>query len=178
MSYSRAGVEKFTIIDDLPDIDDLESSSGYNGPRANQPGADPPSDAKLSKFIRGSHVTPKNSGMHAMERYEEMPQQHMDPRTTHDVDSRMDQHMMDPRMGQHVDPRMGQHMMGQHMMGQHMMGQHMRAPTCLEIADHVANCPVCSSLYKNDRTMYVLGLGIFLLTILCLFLWKKVIDTY
>ena len=43
MSYSTANTQKFTLIDDLPDLDDLE---GYSNNKQ---------DDKYSKFIRKSH---------------------------------------------------------------------------------------------------------------------------
>jgi hypothetical protein len=45
---------------------------------------------------------------------------------------------------------------------------------CMSVADHTANCPVCSKLYKCDKTLYVLF--IIVLAALCAILVKKVMD--
>lgn len=46
--------------------------------------------------------------------------------------------------------------------------------SCLEIAEHVQKCPICSRFYDNDRSMY--WVAIFLLGILCVYLLKKLIE--
>ena len=47
-------------------------------------------------------------------------------------------------------------------------------PSCLEVAEHIVNCPICSQLYKNDRTIYIVIIVI--LTIVCLLLLKKILN--
>jgi hypothetical protein len=44
--------------------------------------------------------------------------------------------------------------------------------TCLQIAMHVKNCPICSNVYKSDSTIYILIIVI--LSILSLLLIKKI----
>ena len=48
------------------------------------------------------------------------------------------------------------------------------SPTCLEIADHVMACPICSIFYKNDNTIYIVS--IIVLAIICILLLKKVLG--
>lgn len=48
------------------------------------------------------------------------------------------------------------------------------SPTCLEIADHVGACPICSRFYKNDNTIYIIAIVI--LAIICILLLKKVLN--
>jgi hypothetical protein len=48
------------------------------------------------------------------------------------------------------------------------------SPTCLDIANHVETCPICSKFYKNDRTIYIII--IVLLSIVCILLLKKVLN--
>ena len=48
MSYFTANTQKFTLIDDLPDLDDLEGNKV---------------DDKYSKFLRNNHTTPIQAGM-------------------------------------------------------------------------------------------------------------------
>lgn len=47
---------------------------------------------------------------------------------------------------------------------------------CIEIAEHIRYCPICSKFYDNDKSMYVIV--IILLLITCIILLKKVIENY
>ena len=45
---------------------------------------------------------------------------------------------------------------------------------CLEIAEHVQNCPICSKFYNTDKTIYIVS--IVLLALICVILLKKILD--
>lgn len=45
---------------------------------------------------------------------------------------------------------------------------------CLDIANHVQQCPICSRFYNNDRTVYIIAIVV--LSIVCLLLLKRVLD--
>jgi hypothetical protein len=45
---------------------------------------------------------------------------------------------------------------------------------CIDIANHVENCPICSQIYKNDKTIYIII--IIFLVIICILLLKKVLN--
>ena len=47
-------------------------------------------------------------------------------------------------------------------------------PSCLQVADHVSACPICSKFYNNDRSLYIIAIVI--LAVLCIILLKKVLD--
>lgn len=47
-------------------------------------------------------------------------------------------------------------------------------PSCLDVAEHIANCPLCSKFYSTDRTIYIVA--IVALSIICILLLKKVLD--
>jgi hypothetical protein len=47
-------------------------------------------------------------------------------------------------------------------------------PSCLEIADHVSLCPICSRFYRTDSTIYVIA--IVLLAVICILLLKRVLN--
>ena len=47
-------------------------------------------------------------------------------------------------------------------------------PTCLEVAEHIASCPICSKFYNNDKTVYIIA--IVMLAIVCILLLKRVLD--
>jgi hypothetical protein len=48
------------------------------------------------------------------------------------------------------------------------------SPSCIQVADHIHNCPICSKFYKNDRTIYIIAIVI--LMFICVLLLKKVLD--
>ena len=52
----------------------------------------------------------------------------------------------------------------------------LRAPenTCADVADHAANCKVCSQLYKNDNTILIIAIVI--LSIICIILLKRILE--
>jgi hypothetical protein len=47
--------------------------------------------------------------------------------------------------------------------------------TCVDINDHVVNCPICSTYYQNYTTMYV-GIIILLGFIILIFLLKTIME--
>ena len=47
-------------------------------------------------------------------------------------------------------------------------------PTCLDVAEHIANCPICSKFYNHDKALYIVAIVI--LAVVCVILLKKVID--
>jgi hypothetical protein len=46
--------------------------------------------------------------------------------------------------------------------------------SCVSVSDHVFNCKVCTKLYNNDRTIYIIT--IVMLSIICILLLKKVLN--
>jgi hypothetical protein len=47
--------------------------------------------------------------------------------------------------------------------------------SCIDIAKHVKSCPICSKLYENDKSIYIIAI-VFLLVV-CIILLKKVIES-
>ena len=131
MSYSTANTQKFTLINDLPDLEDLE---GYSQKQ----------DDKYSKFIRQAHSSPQQAGM-------------------------TQQHMGSPMGQQHMGPPMGQVM---EQKPSHNITEN--SPSCIEVADHIFTCPICSKFYKNDNTIYIVAIVVLL--IICILLLKKCLD--
>lgn len=46
--------------------------------------------------------------------------------------------------------------------------------SCLTVAQHIDNCPICSRLYDTDKTLYILA--IIGLIILCFLMIKRIIN--
>jgi len=47
-------------------------------------------------------------------------------------------------------------------------------PSCIDVAEHIATCPICSKVYNCDKTLYIVT--IIILSIICLLLLKKVLE--
>ncbi len=158
MSYSKAGTEKFTLIDELPDLEDLESvgarhlSSGIRPSRSHSQEQRPdPNDPRFTKFIRDNYHPPQQSGMYRKETVlqedftHEQQQQYSSPPPPPPPPS-------PPRL-YNLPPN---------------------SPSCLDVAEHVATCPICSKFYNNDRTPYIIAISVLL--IICMLLLKRVLD--
>lgn len=50
-----------------------------------------------------------------------------------------------------------------------------KEPNCVQLAEHAANCKVCTKLYHNDKTIYIIT--IIILVIICILLFKKILET-
>jgi hypothetical protein len=46
--------------------------------------------------------------------------------------------------------------------------------SCLHIANHIYECPICSKFYNNDKTVYIICIVV--LSIICLLLLKRVLN--
>lgn len=55
---------------------------------------------------------------------------------------------------------------------QEIMMQHMI--TCPEVMDHIQNCPICSKLYNQDKTLYLII--IVLMGLVILILLKRILE--
>lgn len=47
-------------------------------------------------------------------------------------------------------------------------------PSCIDVCNHITSCPLCSKFYNHDRTSYMII--IIILSIICLILLKKVLN--
>jgi len=45
---------------------------------------------------------------------------------------------------------------------------------CVDVARHIQDCPICSKLYYNDKSVYIIAIVV--LCIICLLLLKKVLN--
>lgn len=158
--YGRQN-QNFTPIDALMDLDDLESDGrnqrghlmqglqGTDGigesPQFHQSGPTAGIPDKYQKFIRPGMGPPsRESGMG----YYHQPQQ------------QQAEYFAPPPPQQQQEPP--------------PMRPAYDSPTCLEIADHVGSCPICSRFYKNDNTVYIIAIVI--LAIICILLLKRVLN--
>jgi len=57
---------------------------------------------------------------------------------------------------------------------QHRFNYDKKKICCIEIAEHIQSCPICSRFYNVDKTPYILAIVI--LSIVCIILLKRVLS--
>lgn len=197
MSYSTAGAKNFTMIDDLPDLDDLEGPQPHQ--RAITNGQIKTSrymlpngrEDKYAKFIRQPHNAPTQAGMSFHNNLPGRPQGR--PQLLENFSNGGHTHSHGHMHGHphgHVHGHTHGHMHG-HMHGHtHSPEQEQEqneennnvkrynmpdnSPSCLDFAEHCANCPICSKFYNTDKTIYIIAIVVLL--VICLILLKKVLE--
>ena len=155
MSNYRTNI---TMIDDLPSLDDLEGNSGLSmipSDNANQ----------INKFIRNGYQPPQESGM--ITRKQQQPQQQQPQQMQMQLYEEPPQLQLQPQPQQiQVYEAHPQEIQFKH--------KHIDHLSCISVAEHANNCIVCSRLYNNDRTGYIIV--IILLAIICILLLKRVLN--
>lgn len=161
MSYNIT--QNVTPIEMLPELEDLERGNfndniyqspiqkNINSTTSMYPGAAmlPPNEIdKLGRYIRGNHIMPRESGMLP---YQEVIPSRQNYGTPINKESLLEQEK-----------------------GLTTYNMPSNTPTCLEVAEHIANCPICSKLYNNDKTIYIIAIVV--LAIISIFLLKRVLD--
>ena len=128
-------------------IEDLPELEDEGPPRIKREGngLTPEQEAKFRKAIREDHYPPVQSGMGRH------PQPHPQPSQP--------EHYTQP-IYEPVPTKPIEHFHGQ--------------PSCIEVAYHVRECPICSQFYKNDKTPYLIAIAI--LIIICILMLKKVLN--
>lgn len=145
--YAQPMKKNVTYIDDLPDLDDLESSGGFNTQHIEEDYNQP----KYKKFIR-------NPGG--------MPPPHPESGMNNQGGHHQQQHHQEHQQHEFFEPPQQKQQANMKPIGD--------TPSCLDIHDHIQQCPICSRFYKNDNTVYIIAIVI--LSIICILLLKKVLN--
>lgn len=157
-----------TSIDELPDIDELEGPTPFQPAIRNHlrdskyPGSSmiPVTEAdKVKKYIRNGHNPLDESGMNNM--YIDPPQTPMSTNVNNmynDDETLQNYHQQYSNQNPNLK----------------RFNMPASSPSCIEFCEHVINCPVCSRLYNNDKTIYIIAIVI--LSFICILLLKKVLD--
>lgn len=154
-----------TMIDDLPDLDTVDDygggygNEGYNGGNQGRSGG-PPMRMEMrgpmpstEKYIRPTHKMNINSGMAGYaEGY--VAGNNGGYATTGYTEERYNPPMNDSPPGPppYQPPPFN----------------------CLDVNNHILDCPICSRFYKNDKTVYIVS--IIVLSIICLLLLKRILN--
>lgn len=150
-----------TYIDDLPYLEELEKQSMINGV--------PPNEMKqISKFIRDTGYNPPHeSGMNL--NYPPPPSQPLQQQPL----------QLQPQQQQLPPPPQQQQQENYQIIDANVYGhpphiQRALSMSCIDVAEHTANCIVCSKIYNTDNSLYVIAISVLLLIIVILI--KKILD--
>jgi hypothetical protein len=180
MSYRNQQNGNVTMIDDLPDIEDLD-------PHQNQMEMSalnmlPPAESsKYQKYIRNNNnYNPhQNSGMNSntIQTYDPYKVGYHNMNQGSYIDSLPMQQMRNYHQFQQQNYPMI-HSSGGLAPNSQQFYEPYESPkshaTCLDLADHAENCPVCIKIYNNDKTVYIIVIVI--LCIICILLLKRILD--
>jgi hypothetical protein len=153
MGYSN-NMQNVTPLHMLPDLEDLET--GRYDMRGDDSfygsGLPPGKSEQIGKYIRNNnHVVSNQSGMTPIGKERSLPEKHLEPAIVS---------WGDPISSQENNLKTFNMPIG--------------TPSCLDVAEHIANCPICSKFYNTDKTIYIIA--IVALAIICILLLKKILD--
>lgn len=146
-----------TYIEDLPELDDIESAQPYGNPirpgkQSTYMGAGmvPEGDAeKYQKFIRPS------GGPHAMSGMDTSIASLPPPASIISADT----------YGEAI-PQVNDMVPKYHLPP--------GSPSCIDVANHVEICPICNRYYNTDKSVYIIAIVV--LAIICILLLKRVLN--
>lgn len=143
-----------TYIDDLPYLEEIERQSAVNGV--------PPNEMKqISKFIRETgYNPPQESGMSLNYPSPPPPQQQ--------------RQQPSPPPQQPLSPPPNYQMIEEVAQQHPPHVQRALSLSCIDVAEHTANCVVCSRIYNTDNSLYIISISALLLIIVILI--KKILD--
>lgn len=160
-----------TMLEELPDLADIVDTGdampyATASPYATTggPGPQPPSQEQLQRVIRRS--VRQFDPQAGMDPYDAELQQHI--RQQQQQHSRMQQQGASPLYGDGPSPSP--------VPAPPSPGSQVDplSLNCIDVARHIQECPVCSKLYANDRTVYIVVIAV--LVIICLLLLKRVLN--
>ena len=169
----RKNPQYTTPIEELPELEDLESSMHSKNKVMNNPTVLP--ENKYTKFLRNSHVVPSESGMASQPNYEKQYFEKLNA-VNYNLPSENESYSNEPVNVNHNLPNENEYSNKQENIAQFREKFEVTKPeiSCIDIANHIEKCPLCSKFYNNDKTVYVIA--IVLLSIICLLLLKKVLN--
>lgn len=165
MSYRNQQNGNVTMIEDLPDIEELDNNSqqmelnGLNMIPASE-------SSKFQKFIRNNnnHNFHESSGMNN----NRMIQSYNPYKVGYNNNMNQGSYIDSINVPNYQYPNVNQPFYEPYE------NVKMNPTNCLDVADHATNCPVCSKLYNNDKTVYIITIVI--LSIICILLLKRILD--
>lgn len=159
--YDQPNKTNVTYIKDLPDLEDLESHGGMHGSMQYGP---PGMNNQQNMMGIGEHVPFQHRG----------PPGGIPAKFQKFIRTPMGSPPPESGMSPYHAPSPQQEFFTPPQQDETPMRPAADSPSCLTIADHVGNCPICSKFYKNDTTVYIIAIVI--LAIICILLLKRVLN--
>jgi len=151
MNYGQQSRNHVTMIDDLPELSDIETRGG-GGMAMRQP----------PRFANNAYAG-ENLPPEVVDKY----RRHIRQTSFMRPESGMAPYGPSPQsIESYEDAQVQQNL--------HVDNPALTGISCLDIANHVKDCPICSRFYNNDKTVYIIVIVV--LAIICLLLLKKVLD--
>jgi len=160
-----------TSIDELPEIEELEGPTPYQPSIRNHlkeskyPGLEmiPETESnKFQKYIRNEHVPSMESGMNDMYVGESPFSTYTNLNEMYHDESVFEKQNSTPQQEYKILPKYN------------TVELPTNSPSCIDVSNHLVMCPVCSRLYNNDKTVYIISIVV--LAFICILLLKKVLD--
>lgn len=167
MGYSTNREQHVTLIENLPYMEDLDSGGNFDTKNLSNNGLTTEQFNKVNKKIRTDfHVSKYSDTNQKKEGYS----RERSRQTHNDYESIMSNIDASPPIDQNQES--GNH----NDVQEHFKSFNMPigSPSCLDVADHISKCPICSKFYNTDKTIYLIA--IITLAIICILLLKKVLD--
>jgi len=137
--------QRVTMIDQLPDLNDLDDLNANQHVSIN---TNRTTENNYDKYIRNSHKPLQQSGMYYGNN--ENTQQDTFVENNH-----FEQPVLqNENIKKYILPN--------------------DSPSCIDVANHIELCPICSRYYKQDNSLYIIA--ILVLSVLCILLAKKILK--
>tara|TARA_Y100000389_G_scaffold201196_1_gene243274 strand:+ start:1839 stop:2264 length:426 start_codon:yes stop_codon:yes gene_type:complete len=136
---------RVTMIDQLPDLTDLDNNQHAVIPTRER-------ENNYDKYIRNSHRPLQESGM--ISNNQNINQNIKEDETFLENNNFNDVSIQDNNFKKYILPN--------------------GSPSCIDVANHIELCPICSRYYKQDNSLYIIVIVV--LSILCILLAKKVLK--
>lgn len=160
-----------TMIDELPDLNDLESQPAphFGGPAhlQNSDAQRPKNMEFVQKFIRESH--------NGMQKYDEINQSIHSSMNFQPTEMRSLSGSQQEGYPLERNPYQPFTQDSKPMIEENIRLPKYREIHCVDIIDHIKDCPVCCKIHNNnEKTIYIVI--IIILVIICAFLLKRVLE--
>ena len=185
MTYSKSSSEKFTLIDDLLDLDNPKEQEKFKDFLPNG------QEDKYSKFIRQPHKSkyednipnnisynmnniPNNMSHNNNNIHHGMNNMHHGVNNMHHSMNNMHHSMNNMHHSMNNMP-VSEEIINESYKNGNSYNIPMNSPySCLDVSGHIENCPICSKFYNNDKSVFIIT--IIILVIICIILLKKVLE--
>lgn len=156
MSYSVASRGNVTMIEDLPELSDIEQGYGGGG---------------------GGHEHMAQRGPPPPQQRSHIPEGILSP----EMAQKLQRHVRNTRVVVNPEAGMSAYHQTEHYEPREQIQENMPSQfnpltgiSCLDIHSHITACPICSRFFVNDKTTYIIIIVV--LTIVCLLLLKRMLD--